>query len=99
LPIFDPPPPPKKILQSLTTPVLSRLSQPDYFLFPKLKMKLKGTQFANVAEIQKAVTDELNKVQKKELSVTFQKVYDSTKDCIYANKAYFELKISYVSSI
>jgi transposase len=30
----------------------------DYFLFPKLKMKLKELQFADVAEIQEAVTDE-----------------------------------------
>ena len=45
--------------------MLSRLFQPDYFLFPKLKMKLKEPHFANVAEIQEAVTDELNKVQKR----------------------------------
>jgi len=40
------------------------LSPPEYFLFPKLKMKLKGLQFADVAEILEAVTDELKKVQK-----------------------------------
>jgi hypothetical protein len=34
------------------------------FLFRKLKMKLKGLHFADVAEIQEAVTDELKKVQK-----------------------------------
>jgi histone-lysine N-methyltransferase SETMAR len=38
------------------------LSPTDYFLFPKLKMKLKGLQFANVADIQEVVTDELKKV-------------------------------------
>jgi hypothetical protein len=31
---------------------------PDYFLFPKLKMKLKGLYFVDVAEIKEAVTDE-----------------------------------------
>jgi len=35
------------------------LSTPDNFLFPKLKMKLKGLNFADVAEIQDAVTDAL----------------------------------------
>jgi hypothetical protein len=40
------------------------LSPPDYFLFPRLKMKLKGLHFTDVAEIQEAVTDELKKVQK-----------------------------------
>jgi len=33
------------------------LSPPDYFLFPKFKMKLKGLHFADGAEIQEAVTD------------------------------------------
>ena len=32
------------------------LAPPDYFLFPKLKMKLKGLHFADVAEIQEAVS-------------------------------------------
>jgi len=28
---------------------------PDYFLFPKLKMQLKGLHFVDVAEIQEAI--------------------------------------------
>jgi hypothetical protein len=32
---------------------------PGYFLSPKLKMKLKRLHFADVTEIQEAVTDEL----------------------------------------
>jgi hypothetical protein len=52
-------------------------------------MKLKGLRFADVAEIQKAVTDELKKVQKEEFSAASQKVYDRAKACIYANGAYF----------
>jgi len=39
-----------------------------------LKMKLKGLHFADVADIQEAVTDELNKVQKDEFSAAFQKM-------------------------
>jgi len=66
------------------------LSPPDYFLFPKLKIKLKGPHFADVAEIQEAVTDELKKFQKDEFSAAFQKVYDSAEACIYVNGAYFE---------
>jgi histone-lysine N-methyltransferase SETMAR len=66
------------------------LSPLDYFLFPKLKMKLKGLHFADVAEIQKAVTDELKKIQKQEFSAAFQKLCDRAKACIYANGAYFE---------
>jgi hypothetical protein len=41
------------------------LSPPDYFLFLKLKMKLKGLHLADVAEIQEAVTDELKRSKKR----------------------------------
>jgi histone-lysine N-methyltransferase SETMAR len=68
------------------------LSAPDYFLFPKLKMKLTGLHFADVAEIQEAITDELKKVQKEEFSAAFQKLYYHAKACISVNTAYFELK-------
>jgi len=63
--------------QFLTPKMLQIL--PDYILFPKLKMKLKGLHFADVAEIREAVIDELKKVQKEEFSVAFRKVYDRAK--------------------
>jgi len=88
LPIFDP----KKVTtlyHSLYTP---DLSLPDYFLLPKLKMKLKGLHFADVAEIQEAITDKLQKVQKEEFSAAFQKLYDCAKTCIFASGAYFKYK-------
>jgi len=56
---------------SLYSPVLS---PPDYFLFPKLKMKLKGLHFAVVAGIQKAINDELKRIQKEEFLAVFQEV-------------------------
>jgi hypothetical protein len=43
-----------------------------------------------IVEIQEAVTDELRKAQKWELSLAFQKLYDRAKVFIYANGAYFE---------
>jgi transposase len=50
-------------LKNFTTlhfpPYCPDLSPPDYFLSPKLKMKLKELYFADVAEIQEAVSDEL----------------------------------------
>ena len=54
-------------------------------------MKLKGLQFAYVAEIQEAVTDKLKKVQKEEFSAAFQKLYDRAKAYVYASGAYCEL--------
>jgi len=54
-----------------------------------LKTKFKGLHFADDAEIQEIVNDELKKVQKEECSATFQKLYDCAEDCIYDNRAYF----------
>jgi division protein CdvB (Snf7/Vps24/ESCRT-III family) len=55
-----------------------------------LKINLKVPHFADVAEIQEAVTEELKKVQRDEISVAFQKLYDSAKACVYVSGAYFE---------
>jgi hypothetical protein len=47
------------MLQPFINPQYSPdLSPPDYFLFSKLKMKLKGRHFADFGEIQEAVTDD-----------------------------------------
>jgi len=62
-------------------------------------MKFKGFHFADIAEIQVVITDELKKVQNEEFSAAFQKLYDHTETCIYANGAYFELKKKGMSSI
>jgi len=83
---------PKNVTNFYYPPYSPDLSPPDYFLFPKLKIKLKRLHFANVAEIQEAVTDELKKVQKEEFSAAFQKMYDRAKAYVYANGVHFELK-------
>ena len=57
-----------------------------------MKIKLKVLHFADVAEIQEAVTDELKKVQKEEFSAAFQELYNRAIACIYANGAYLEWK-------
>jgi hypothetical protein len=46
-------------LQPFIPPYCPDLYQPDYFLFSKLKINLKGLHFAGVAEIQEAITDKL----------------------------------------
>ena len=71
LPIFEPP---KKCYNSLSpspTPILSRFISLGYFLLLKLKMKLKWLHFADVAEFQEAVTDELKKVQNRNFRQLF----------------------------
>ena len=59
-------------------------------------MKIKYSTLRDVAEIQEAVTNELKKAQKEKFSAAFQKLYNHTKACIYANGAYFELKKKHV---
>jgi hypothetical protein len=86
---FDPP---ENVTTLYQPPYSPDLSPPDCFLFPTLKMKSKGLHFADVAEIQEAVPDELKKAQQEEFSAVFQKLYDRAKACIYANGACFELK-------
>jgi hypothetical protein len=88
LPIFDP----KNVTTIYHPPYSSDLSPPNYFLFPKLKIKLKELHCADVAEIQEALTDELKKVQQEKFSAAFQKLYDRAKACIYAKGAYFQYK-------
>jgi hypothetical protein len=46
------------------------LSPPDYFLFLKVKLNLKGGRFDTIEEIQKAVTDQLNKIPAEEVGNT-----------------------------
>jgi histone-lysine N-methyltransferase SETMAR len=89
LPIFVPP---KNVTTLYHTPYSPDLSPPDYFLFPKLKMKLKGLHFVDITENQEAVTNELKELQKEEFSAGFCKLHDGAKARIYANGAYFELK-------
>jgi len=66
------------------------LPPPDYFLFPRLEMKLKVLHFVDVADIQEVVTDELKKVQKEIFLTDFLKLYDCPKACIYTIGPYFE---------
>jgi len=82
----------QKCCNALSTPVLSRFISAILFSVPQVKNEVKGLHFADVAEIQRTVTDELKKVQKEEFSAAFHKMYDRAKTCICDNGAYFELK-------
>jgi len=55
---------PKNVRTLYHPPYSPDLSAPDYFLFPNLKINLKGLHFAGVAANQLAVTDKLNRMQK-----------------------------------
>ena len=66
------------------------LSPPDYFLFPKVKLQLKGARFDTIEEIQKAVTDQLNKIPAEDFSNAMKKLETRANLCITSNGFYFE---------
>jgi hypothetical protein len=72
------------------------LPLPDYFLFPKLKIK--GLHIVDAAEIQEAVTDELKKVQKEEFLAAFQKLYNHAKPVYMPMEIILNKNKRYVSS-
>jgi hypothetical protein len=63
---------PQKMLQPfITSRNLQIYPRQTISCSPRLKMKLKGLHFADVAEIQEAVTDELKKVKKRGIFGSF----------------------------
>ena len=79
-------------------PYSSDLYPPDYFLFPKLKMKLKGLHFADVAEIQETLTDELKKVQKRGIFGQLFRNWTTAQKPVYMPMEFILNKKRYVSS-
>jgi len=66
------------------------LSPCDYFLFPKLKLPLKGRLFEDVQDIQGAVTSSLRAIPQEDVQRSFQSLLDRATRCIDAEGMYFE---------
>jgi hypothetical protein len=66
------------------------LSPPDYFLFPKVKLQLKGARFDTIEGIQEAVTDQLNKISAEYFSNAMKKLETRANLYITSNGSYFE---------
>jgi len=64
------------------------LTPPDYFLFPKLKMDLKGNHFAYIKAFQKTVTEILKNIPETDFSHAMEKLADTTKMCMVCNGYY-----------
>jgi hypothetical protein len=62
-------------------------------------MKLKGLHFADVAEIQEAVTDELKKVQKENFSAVFRNCTTAKKPVYMPMEIILKKKQSNVNSM
>jgi len=66
------------------------LSPCDYFLFPKLKLPLKGRLFEDLQDIQGAVTSSLRAIPQEDVQRSFQSLLDRATHCINAEGMYFE---------
>ena len=66
------------------------LSPCDYFMFPKLKLALKGRMFEDVQDIQLAVTSSHRAIPKEDVQRSFQSLLDRATRCIDAEGMYFE---------
>jgi hypothetical protein len=62
----------------------------DFFLFPRLKIIMKGARFADVAAIQERVTAVLPSIPKETFTDSFQKLYERCQQCVVKDGDCFE---------
>lgn len=62
----------------------------DFFLFPKMKLKLKGRRFDTITEIQAETQKVLNTLTEKDFQEAFQKWRRRWDRCLHAGGNYFE---------
>ena len=62
----------------------------DFFLFPRLKNHLKGSQFGTFDNIQKSVTDELKGIPAEAFQHCYEQWKQRLRRCVAAQGNYFE---------
>jgi hypothetical protein len=71
-------------------PYWPHLAPYDFFLFPKMKSKLKGRRFQDVTEIQEQLLNVLNAIPKSQFQRCFQQWQKRWTNCINSEGEYFE---------
>jgi hypothetical protein len=71
-------------------PYSPNLAPCDFFLFPKMKLKLKGRRFDTTEEIQVESQRVLDTVAEKDFQEAFQKWRRRWNRCLHARGNYFE---------
>ena len=66
------------------------LAPADFFLFPRLKIALKGTHFEDLYDIQESVTKTLQTILAEAFSGSFHKLFERCQRCIEGEGDYFE---------
>jgi hypothetical protein len=71
-------------------PYAPDLAPCDFFLFPKMKLKLKGRRFDTTEEIQAESQGVLGTLTEKDFQEAFQKGRRRWDRCLHAGGSYFE---------
>jgi len=66
------------------------LAPRDFYVFPKIKLQLKGRYFISIEEIQAESQQVLNTLTPADISECFQKWQNHRDHCIQAQGYYFE---------
>ena len=80
-------------LRTLTIPLppySPDLAPCDFYLFPKLKSKLKGHHFGTMENIQKIITDELNTLTENDFQYCYDRWKKRWNHCVTSQGSYFE---------
>ena len=62
----------------------------DFWLFPKLKEKLRGCRYETIEEMKEAVTKVIDTLTPEDIHGVFQKLLERYNKCIAAKRDYFE---------
>ena len=77
----------KTVAQPAYSPYLAPC---DFWLFPKLKEKLRGCRYETIEEMKKAVTKVIDTLTQEDFHGAFQKLLERYNKCIAAGGGYFE---------
>ena len=62
----------------------------DFWLFPKLKEKLRGSRYETIEEMKEAVTKVIDTLTQEDIHGAFQKLLEQYNKCIATGGDYFE---------
>ena len=78
------------IKTGLHPPYSPDLAPCDFWLFPKLKEKLRGCRYETIQEMKEAMTKVIDTLTQEDFNGAFQKLLERYNKCIAAGGDYFE---------
>jgi hypothetical protein len=64
------------------SPLLARFGTDRFFLFPNIKLALKGERFRDISDIQRGVTKQLKGVSSQDKQCPFEDLYKPSQGCV-----------------